>query len=105
MNSRNALRAGVAGATLVLTVLGLLWLVSVRQRQSTSPRMAKEETLIGASGPEARAAAVNGSLSGGHVSPVAAMPVPAVPAALAAAAQGTRWSLRDDAEPRSHRFN
>lgn len=106
MNSRNALRAGFAGATLVLTVLGLLWLVSGRQQQSASSTMAKEENLIGATGTVARAAAVNTSLSGGQVSPVAAMPAPAVPAApAAAAAQGTRWSLRDDAEPRSHRFN
>ena len=73
MNSRNALRAGFAGAILALIVLGLLWLVSVRQRQSASSGMAKEETLIGATETVARAAAVNRPWSGGQVSPVAAL--------------------------------
>lgn len=103
MNPNTTLRVRLLGATLALAMLSLFWLAGVRQRQWDSAGRPVEERLIAATNAEPQPAVVNGSLSGGHVSTVPA--VASAAASAASAAPRATWSLREDAEPRSHRFD
>ena len=103
MNSRNTLRIGLVGALLILATLVLFWLAGLRPRPSTSAgQPAEVPPPMAAPDGDPRPAVVNNSASSTGVSTGT---VVASAAPVAAALPPTNWSLLDDAEPRSHRFN
>jgi len=88
-------------AALALAMLSLLWLANLRQRQSVPDSQSAAEKPDAAPRGESRSTAAK--TPGGSGS-AAARPALAAAAATAVPSPAA-WSLHEDAQPRSHRFN